>query len=117
MVILTQPNTRPHVATHERHDLPFSGLCPFSGNPQEGSILTIEYIPESVFLEVYSLKKYIDSYRGGKGDIRDMEGMVQQTCLDMARTLKTRVTVTAHIRLQNDDTMILVCESEDDANT
>jgi len=112
VALLTQPNTRPGVKTFESHTLPFSGLCPHSGNPQEGSTIRIEYCPKDHFLEVYSLRKYIDSFIGGKGEVRDMEGMVQQTALDCAKAIQAAVKVTAQIVLQGHDTMTIVCEGE-----
>ncbi len=80
-MLLTQPKTLEQ-SLDEWHILPFSGLCPFSGNPQIGSKLCILYRPTACFLEVYSLRAYVNSYTGGKGAIRDMEGAIQQMAQD-----------------------------------
>jgi NADPH-dependent 7-cyano-7-deazaguanine reductase QueF len=83
-------------------------MCPISGNPQEGSLIIISYHPRTLFLEVDSLQHYILSYKGGRGDIRDMEGMIQQIAQDCAQTIQTRVTVKATINLQRGASMTVV---------
>ena len=99
-MLLTQPNLHPHIHTYSTHRLSFAGMCPVSRNPQEGSTLIISYRPHALFLEVDSLYAYVMSYRGGKGDIRDMEGMIQQIAQDCANTIGVKVRARAYIILQ-----------------
>jgi NADPH-dependent 7-cyano-7-deazaguanine reductase QueF len=112
VTLLTQPNTRLDVQTLSVHRLPFSGMCPISGNPQIGSVITIRYRAKDCFLEVYSLRAYLEGYKGGKGDIRDMEGMIQQTATDCAQALGVVVTVKANIALQRGDWMQVIARIE-----
>jgi NADPH-dependent 7-cyano-7-deazaguanine reductase QueF len=106
--LLIQPNTRSSVKTVLVHELDLPACCPVSGNPQPGSAIRISYKPDTCFLEVYALRKYIDSYRGGRGDVRDMEGMIQQIALDCAAAVGVPVTVVASIVLQRGDKMRIV---------
>jgi NADPH-dependent 7-cyano-7-deazaguanine reductase QueF len=108
--LMTQPNTQRAISTWEWHILPFSGMCPFSGNPQAGSQLVILYRPERTFLEVYALNAYIEDYKGGRDGVRDMEGMIQQTAQDCANVLDTPVSVGAFIRLHDGNAMTVMCQ-------
>lgn len=107
---MTQPNTQ-RVPTWEWHILPFRGMCPFSGNPQAGSQLVILYRPERTFLEVYALNAYVASFKGGRGEIRDMEGMIQTIAQDCANVLDTCVSVGAFIRLHDGNSMCVTCQA------
>lgn len=107
----TQPNTQRGVFTLEAHVIPFSDLCPFSHNPQEGSHLIILYRPERTFLEVYALEAYVNDYKGGRGAVRDMEGMIQQVAQDCANALDTCVTVGAVIRRHDGNTMLVMSQT------
>lgn len=106
-MLQTQAN-QSKIKLESRHKLPFSGLCPVSGNPQVGSYLEISYTANAVFLEVYALRQYIDSYVGGKDGVRDMEGTIQKIAKDCAATLRVRVQIEANILLDTGDTLILI---------
>lgn len=111
--ILTQSNALTKTHLFERHVIPLPSCCPVSGNPQPGSKITISYHPKDKFLEVYSLKKYIDEYIGGHDSgIRDMEGMIQQIALDCATAIGGYVRVDANIKLQFGDEMQLVAKAK-----
>lgn len=116
-IIATQPNTFPDVALFQRHILPLPSCCPVSGNPQPGSEITIVYRATEKFLEVYSLRKYIDSYIDGHpSGVRDMEGMIQQIAQDCSIAVKTYVRVDATIILQNKDRMHLTAKARPPKN-
>jgi NADPH-dependent 7-cyano-7-deazaguanine reductase QueF len=104
----TQPNHNRAIPALEWHILPFSGLCPFSGNPQAGSQLAILYQPRRTFLEVYALDAYVQDFKGGRGEVRDMEGMLAQVAQDCANVLDTLVTVGGMIRLHDGNTMMVI---------
>lgn len=111
-MLLTQPNTRPDIAvTPEVHILPLPQCCPVSGNPQPGSVLLVMYAPMGCFLEVYSLRHYVDQFVGGFGNVRDMEGMIQTIAGECAQILGTLVTVGALIYLQRGDAMTLIVQA------
>lgn len=112
MTVLTQQNTRPEIAIQpEVHILPLPRCCPVSGNPQPGSVLLVMYTPANHFLEVYSLRKYVDQFVGGFGNVRDMEGMIQTIAEACAQALGTLVTVGALIFLQRGDAMTLIVQA------
>lgn len=67
-------------------------------------------IPNYV-LEVASLREYVDSYKGGKGDIRSMEGMIQQITQDCANAVKTVCHVRAELVIEPNQEMILDCSA------
>jgi NADPH-dependent 7-cyano-7-deazaguanine reductase QueF len=82
----SQPNETRCAFTEHEHVIYIHDLCPVTGNPQKGSKMIITYKGQNLFLEVKSLRSFADSYRGGKGNVRSMEGMLQevtQTCADV----------------------------------
>jgi NADPH-dependent 7-cyano-7-deazaguanine reductase QueF len=93
----------------EVHILPLSPACPYSGNPKEGSKIKIVYKPASCILEVTSLREYVDSYKGGKGDIRSMEGMIQQITQDCANAARVGIELTAELIIEPNQEMKLIC--------
>jgi NADPH-dependent 7-cyano-7-deazaguanine reductase QueF len=110
MNLLTQPNERRCTSTKEGHKLMLPVCCPYSQNPRPGSSIRINYIPAETLLEVASLHAYIDSYRGGRGEVRSMEGMIQNITKDCADTLGVHVEVTAELLLDPSQTMYLTCQ-------
>jgi NADPH-dependent 7-cyano-7-deazaguanine reductase QueF len=83
-----QPNEARCAFTEHEHRLEISNYCPVTQNPNPGSRLHIFYKGKNGFLEVASLHKFVTSYRGGKGEVRSMEGMLQeiaQCCSDVLR--------------------------------
>lgn len=107
----TQPNEERCYSTMEHHILPLKPCCPISGNPQEGSEVEIQYRVFGLHLEVQSLREYIDSYVGGRGKIRSMEGMIQQIAEDCAVAVRTCVHVTARLNINPGQRMILECSA------
>jgi len=96
----------------ETHTLPLSPACPISGNPQAGSTVAITYTPADYLLEVESLRAYVDSYTGGRGEIRSMEGMIQAIAQDAANVLGVSVEVVAALNIRPNQTMHLQCGSD-----
>jgi NADPH-dependent 7-cyano-7-deazaguanine reductase QueF len=82
-----------------------------SGNPKAGSCLSIRYEPNDRLLEVAALRAYVDSYTGGLGDIRSMEGMVQQITQDCADAIQTLCYVRADLVIEPNQKMILECSA------
>jgi hypothetical protein len=92
--------THPAVAFTETHTVPLPPCCPVSNNPRPGSVLIIEYEPQTRVLEVYSLRNLVRQFQGGFPGIgkypaeRNMEGMIQligQMCADaLAVQVKAR---------------------------
>ena len=78
-------------------------MCPVSGNPQPGSYVAIRYTDTGRFLEVYSLRAYVQRFVGGwlrdGTHIRDMEQTVDTIAQDCAAALQTSVTVRARLIL------------------
>lgn len=107
----TQPNEKRCRTTTETHILPLKPCCPYSGNPTEGSKLFIEYRANDVFLEVISLREYVDSYVGGRGDVRSMEGMIQQIAQDCANAVQTSVHVKAVLNINPNQEMTILCSA------
>ena len=82
-----------------------------SRNPRPGSTIRISYIPGAVLLEVAALFAYVASYRGGLGDVRSMEGMVQQIAQDCANIAGARVDVVADLIIEPSQRMITECNA------
>lgn len=85
-----------------------------SSNPLPGSKLKIKYEPRGKVLEVASLRKYVDSYKGGKGDIRDMEGMVEAITQDCANAVGVACYVRAELIINPEQEMVLECSAYPD---
>jgi NADPH-dependent 7-cyano-7-deazaguanine reductase QueF len=109
MELLTQPNEHRCFDMVEVHTLPLTPACPYSGNPKAGSKIKIVYKPASCILEVASLRAYVDSYKGGKGDIRSMEGMIQQITQDCANAVRVGIELTAELIIDPNQEMKLIC--------
>lgn len=73
------------------------------------SEITIEYSPDGLHLEVASLLEYINSYIGGKGTIRSMEGMIQQITQDCANAARVMVHVRAKLEINPGQKMEIDC--------
>lgn len=109
IIIETQPNEARCSHMTETHILELPRCCPRTQNPQQGSTLEIKYRVFERILEVASLRTYVDSYVGGKGDIRSMEGMIQAIAQDCANAAQTTVHVTARLNIEPRQKMILEC--------
>ncbi|HYF06161.1 MAG TPA: hypothetical protein VD970_00960 [Acetobacteraceae bacterium] len=84
-------------------DLP--PCCPVSGNPQPGSVLTLDYEPAAEVLESYSVspvvRQFIGGFRGrGRyAPVRDLEGMLRTLVQMAADALEVPVLGTADLVL------------------
>ena len=109
--LMRQPNESRCYTTTQKQTLALPACCPISGNPLEGSEIDITYKPGRWHLEVEALHQYIQSYKGGRGDVRSMEGMIQQIAQDCAETLEVDVVVEARLVIApGPQKMHLVCE-------
>lgn len=89
------------------HTLPLPSCCPVSGNPLPGSAVRIRYRARGKVLEVYDLKRYLEGFMGGWGQVRTMEGMVQQIADDAAQAVGVPVAVRASLSLHPGQAMTL----------
>jgi NADPH-dependent 7-cyano-7-deazaguanine reductase QueF len=108
-MLKTQPNERRCGQTTVAHLLAIPPCCPISGNPLAGSTLRLVYIPMFHMLEVGSLRAYVDSYQGGRGDVRSMEGMIQNIAQDCANCIGVYVKATAELNLSPLQQMTVGC--------
>lgn len=105
----TQPNEKRCGYTVVKHTLNLHPCCPISYNPIEGSEIEITYTPAAFILEVASLRGYVDSFIGGRGDVRSMEGMCQQITQDAANTVGVRVKLVGRLMLNPNQRMTVEC--------
>jgi hypothetical protein len=105
----TVPNERRCDFTEHQHGVSFHDTCPVSHNPRQGSGLTVIYKGADTFLEVASLRALVDSYCGGRGEVRSMEGMIQEIAQKCADVLQVQVEVTTFLLLDPDQIMRLKC--------
>lgn len=108
------PNERTAVSMWIENTVPIpSDLCPVSHNPEPGSRLRIRYRVRERVLEVYSLTRYLKSFKGGHPDgTRNMETMIQKVAQDCADVLGCPVTVTAELELMPVQRMKVICRGE-----
>lgn len=105
----TQPNEARCHKTRITHTLSIPPCCPVSANPMAGSEVEISYSPASFILEVDALREYIDSYPGGRGDVRSMEGMIQQITQDAANCVRVMVHSVARLVIAPNQREIVEC--------
>jgi 7-cyano-7-deazaguanine reductase len=106
---LTVPNEVRCLWTRETHILELAQCCPISGNPQPGSKVAIEYEPNGTILEVAALRSYLDSFVGGKGSVRSMEGMIQMIAQECSQVLSVQVKVQAELIIEPNQRMEVIC--------
>ncbi len=105
-MIGVQPNYHPEIETVSEHRFDLPAMCPVSGNPQPGSVLTVSYTAVEWFLEIETLGEYIEGFIGGKQVgrtfIRDMEQTVQRVAIDCAASVGVPVEVVADLKIADD---------------
>jgi hypothetical protein len=94
--------------------VPLPSCCPVSGNPQEGSSLTLSYRPRGRVIETYSLEAVVKQFKRGFPGVgpvgpdgtrllyraeRNMEGMVHLLCQMAADAAGVRVRARADLIL------------------
>lgn len=85
--IETFPNPHPDRDYEINMECPeFTCLCPKTGQP-DFAVITINYIPDKICIELKSLKLYLWSYRDEGGF---HEKVVNQICDDLAAVCKPR---------------------------
>ena len=94
----------------QTHEVAVPSLCPKTGNPIEGSTLTISYVPDEKLLEVYSLTEYVASFIGSN-TVRDLELLTQVVARDCHSILGVNVSVIGKYLLNIGQTVICECES------
>ena len=80
-----------------------------SGNPQPGSTLTIAYRGKKGFLEVAALRAFVDSYVNGRGEVRSMEGMLQEIARSCAEVLEVDVKLSSELIIEPGQVMRITC--------
>lgn len=109
MELKLQPNECRCDFTEHEHILALPQCCPVSGNPQAGSTITIAYRGTKGFLEVAALRVFVDSYIGGKGEVRSMEGMLQEIAQACADILKVDVKLSSNLIIEPKQIMRVTC--------
>lgn len=104
-----QPNENRCAFTEHEHVLEIFDMCPVTGNPLCGSTISIKYRGEKGFLEVASLRTFVNSYAGGKGSVRSMEGMLQEIAQACADVLEVDVVLSSYLRIEPNQNMKVTC--------
>lgn len=91
-------NPNPSMNTWQEHLITLPELCPASKNPGPGSTLLISYSAHQLFLEVFSLKDYIDAFIGHL-TVRDVEQLTQAVADDCMQLLQHEVIVKGSFEL------------------
>ena len=110
MILKTIKNPTISKLTKQTNEVQVPPLCPKTGNPLAGSMLTIAYLPKDELLEFYSLNEYITSFIGSH-EVRDLELFTQVVARDCRQALGVKVTVTGKFILNIGQTLICECES------
>src|SRR5262249_30319319 len=110
MMLKTIPNPPISRILKQTHEVVVPPLCPKTGNPIEGSTLTISYRPDQKLLEVYSLNEYIASFIGSN-EVRDLELLTQVITQECHAVLGVPVSIIGKFVLDIRQTVICECES------
>lgn len=73
--------------------------------------MEIEYVPAKYLIEVESLRGYINSFVGGRGHVRSMEGMIQAICQECADCIAVTVCARGHLYLEPSQEMMITCRA------
>ena len=82
-------------AVHHIVDIP--PCCPKTGNPLAGSKLLLSYRPSGIVFPVEQLQDMVAEYVNGRGDIREMESMIQDIALRVSAVIGARCRVRADL--------------------
>lgn len=99
-------NRHPGIALRVRIQTPYSGACPVSREPQEGSWIAVEYGPGAVILGFDAVAKHLPTYAT---EATDVEAVCQMLARDTSAALGVPVEVSAYYILQGG--IILTCSS------
>ena len=108
MILKTIDNPGIARLVKQTHEVQVPALCPRTGNPIAGSILTIAYEPNQKLLEIYSLNEYVASFIGSQ-EVRDLELFTQVVARDCHEVLDVNVTIVGRYVLNVGQTVICEC--------
>ena len=108
MILKTIDNPKISKLTKQINEVQVPPLCPKTGNPITGSIMTIMYVPDQKLLEFYSLNEYIASFIGSN-EVRDLELLTQVVARDCHDTLGVDVMVVGKYILNIGQTIVCEC--------
>ncbi len=109
MALKTIDNPKISKLEKQIHEVEIPPLCPKTGNPIEGSTLTITYTPKDKLLELYSLNEYVASFIGSK-EVRDLELFTQVVARDCQAILGVEVSVVGKFVLNIGQTLVCECQ-------
>lgn len=106
MAIDTITNQYPELNTTVTLTTPFVGACPHSGEPQEGSTISVTYQPTDKLIELHAIEQYLAKLTRGS-EALDLETVVQLVAMACREALGQPVEVRAVYKLR--DRLEVVC--------
>lgn len=106
----TIPNTYPNVQTVVELITPYSGGCPHSGEPQDGTTVAVRYTPAKKLLELHAVAQWLAPLSTGDEAI-DLETLAQRLCMAAHEALSVPVEIIADFRLKNGMRLVCRCQS------
>lgn len=88
------------VPTFVAHEVNIPQCCPVSANPAPGSVIKVCYIPNGIVYPVENLVDLVNEYVGGRGDVRNMEEMIQDVASRVAGIVKVPVRAIADLNIR-----------------
>ncbi len=107
MILQTIKNSHPEIKTVVTLTTPFVAACPHSGEPQEGSIISVTYQPNENLIELHSIEKYLGALSAGDVAL-DLETVVQMV-FKACQEIGISASVKATYKLRNGLEMICEC--------
>lgn len=87
------------VPTFVSHEVAIPPCCPVSANPAAGSVVTICYRPDGIVFPVEDLVDMINGYVGGRGEVRNMEEMIQDIASRVSTIVRVPVRAIANLNI------------------
>lgn len=103
----TIANRNPDIATAVELVTPYAGACPYSGEPQEGSVITVRYTPGDRLLELHAVAEWLRPLSAGEA--MDLETVAQSVAAAARAALDVPVVVVASYVLRDGKRMVCRC--------
>lgn len=111
MEIKTIKNTFPSISTVVTLKSPIVDVCPRSHEPQEGSYLSVEYVPDDSLIELHALEEFI-KWASQSNSPMDLETLAQILLQSCQKALPdSKINVIAFYKLKNGVEILCQCQS------
>lgn len=105
----TIPNSHADIATYITLTTPYTGACPHSGEPQNGSTIAVRYAPKDRLLELHAVTEWLRPLSTGT-EAMDLETVAQCVAVAARAALDVPVVVIASYVLRDGMRVVCTCQ-------